>query len=67
MLWQLYLCILNTITIWGLEKTDNCSGYTVVLINWVQSFIEIIKNHVISNKVIEHEKKSDIFVLEENK
>ena len=56
-----YLCVLNisTKTIQRLEKIDNYSGYTKVLGNGVQSSMKIMRNHVISNGVTEHEKKPD--------
>ena len=44
----------------------NYSRYTKVLGNQVQSSIEIIRSHIISNRVIEYEKKPDRSVLEEN-
>ena len=46
-----------------MEKIDNYSGYTKVLRN----FIEIIRNYVISYKVIRHKLEPGRFILEENK
>ena len=46
-----------------MEKIDNYSGYTKVLRN----FIEIIRNYVISYKVIRHKLEPGRSILEENK
>ena len=45
----------------------NYFKYTKVFGNRVQSFIEIMRNHVISYGVIEYELKLDRFILKENK
>ena len=45
----------------------NYSKYTKVLENRVQSSIEIMRNYVISNEVIRHEKKPGRSILEKDK
>jgi len=64
-----YLGILNTKTktIQVLKETGNYFEYIQVLGNRVQSSMEIIRNYVISNRVIKYKKEPGSSILEKNK
>ena len=48
-----------------MEKTDNYSGYTQVLENKVPSSMKIMRNHIISYRVIRYKLEPGRSILEE--